>query len=56
MAIVFYVINYTTKVEDLVWKQIVVAAELFYNLDKLITKHQVEIVKTADSYRKSNNI
>ena len=56
MAIVFYVINYTTKVEDLVWKQVVVAAELFRNLNKSTIEHQVETVETVNSRRKGNNI
>ena len=53
MAIVFYIMNYATKVEDLVWKRVVAAAELFCNLNKLTMERQVEIV---NSYKKSNNI
>jgi hypothetical protein len=34
----------------------VAAAELFYNLNKSIIEYQVEIVKTADNYKKGNNI
>jgi len=30
MAIVFYMTNYTTKVEDPVWKRAAAAVELFY--------------------------
>ena len=56
MAIVFYVTNYATKVKDPVWKQVVAAAELFRDLDKSTTKRQVEIVETADSCKKGNNI
>ena len=56
MAIVFYITNYITKVEDLVQKQITVAAELFYDLDKSTIEYQVEIVKTVNSYKKGNNI
>ena len=56
MAIVFYITNYATKVEDPVWKQVVAAAELFRDLDKLTIEYQVKTVKTADSYKKSNNI
>ena len=56
MAIVFYVMNYATKVEDLVWKQVVAAVELFRDLDKLITEYQVETVETVNSYKKGNNI
>ena len=56
MAIVFYITNYATKVEDLVWKWVIIVAELFYNLNKLTIEHQVEIVKTADSHKKGNNI
>ena len=39
MAIVFYITNYATKVEDLVWKWVAVAAELFHNLDKSTTEY-----------------
>ena len=39
MAIVFYIINYVTKVEDLVWKWVVVVAELFRNLNKSTIEH-----------------
>ena len=56
MAIVFYIINYTTKVEDLVWKQVVVAAELFRDLNKLIIKYQVKIIETVNSCKKGNDI
>ena len=56
MAIVFYITNYVTKVEDLVQKWVVVAAELFRNLDKLTTEYQVDIVEIVNSYKKGNNI
>ena len=56
MAIVFYIINYATKVKDPVWKQVVAAAELFCNLDKSTTKRQVETVETTNSYKKSDDI
>ena len=56
MAIVFYITNYITKVEDLIWKQIVVVIELFCNLDKLTIEYQVEIVEITDSHKKGNNI
>ena len=56
MAIVFYIINYATKVEDPVQKWVVAAAELFHDLNKLTTEYQVKTVKTADSYKKGNNI
>ena len=56
MAIVFYIINYATKVEDLVWKWVVAAAELFRNLSKLTTEHQVKTVETANSCKKGNDI
>ena len=56
MAIVFYITNYTTKVEDLVWKWVVVVIELFRDLNKSTTEYQVEIVETADSCKKDNNI
>ena len=39
MAIVFYITNYVTKVEDLVQKQVVVVAELFRDLNKLMIKY-----------------
>ena len=56
MAIVFYITNYATKVEDPVWKWVVAAAELFRDLDKSTTERQVEMVETADSCRKGDNI
>ena len=34
MAIVYYVMNYATKVEDPTWKRVAVVAELFHILDK----------------------
>ena len=34
MAIIFYITNYVTKVEDPVWKRVVVVVELFCNLNK----------------------
>src|SRR5215469_2914578 len=41
MAIVYYVTNYATKVEDPVWKRVAAAAELFRVLDKsIITERQ----------------
>ena len=56
MAIVFYITNYATKVKDLVWKQVVVAAELFRDLNKLTTKYQVKIIETVNSCKKGNDI
>ena len=56
MAIVFYITNYVIKVENPVWKQVAVAAELFYNLDKSTTERQVETVEIIDSHKKGNNI
>ena len=56
IAIVFYIINYTIKVEDLVWKWVATAAELFHDLNKSIIEHQMEMAETTDSYRKDNNI
>ena len=56
MAIVFYIINYITKVKDPVWKWVVVAAELFRDLDKSTMEHQVKIIETVDSHKNSNNI
>ena len=52
----FYIMNYITKVEDSVWKRVVAVAELFRNLDKSTTEHQVETVEIINSYKKSNNI
>ena len=52
----FYITNYATKVKDLVQKWVVIAAELFRNLDKSTTEYQVKTVKIADSYKKGNNI
>ena len=56
IAIIFYIMNYATKVEDPVWKRVIVAVELFHNLNKSTTEHQVKTVKTVNSYRKGNNI
>ena len=39
MAIIFYIINYATKVEDSVWKWVVVAVKLFRDLNKLTTEY-----------------
>jgi hypothetical protein len=38
MAIVYYVTNYATKVEDPTWKRVAAAAELFHTLDKSKTE------------------
>ena len=56
IAIVFYIINYATKVEDLVQKRVIAAAELFRDLNKSTTEYQVKTVETTDSCKKSNNI
>ena len=59
MAIVLYITNYATKVEDLVWKWVAAVAELFRDLNKSMMEYQVEtveIVKMANSYKKGNNI
>ncbi|EGY20851.1 uncharacterized protein VDAG_02375 [Verticillium dahliae VdLs.17] len=40
MAIVFYVTNYATKVEDPVWKRVAAAAELFPTLDESMGEEQ----------------
>ena len=53
MAIIFYITNYATKVEDLVWKWVIAVVELFYNLNKSTIEYQV---KTVDSYTTGNNI
>ncbi|KAF5696631.1 ATP-dependent DNA helicase PIF1 [Fusarium mundagurra] len=39
MAIVFYVTNYATKVEDPVWKRVAAAAELFPTTDESMVKN-----------------
>ena len=52
----FYITNYVTKVKDSVQKWVIIAAELFCNLDKSTTEYQVETVEIADSYKKNNNI
>ena len=56
MAIVFYIMNYATKVEDPIWKWVAVAAELFRDLNKSTTEYQVETVETANSCKKGDNI
>ena len=56
MAIVFYIINYATKVEDLVWKRVAAAAELFCDLNKSTTEYQVKTVEIVNSYKKGDNI
>ena len=56
MAIVFYIINYVTKVKDLVQKWVIIAVELFYNLNKSTTEYQIKTVEIADSCKKGNNI
>jgi len=38
MAIVYYVTNYATKVEDPTWKRVAAAAELFHTIDKSRTE------------------
>lgn len=42
MAIVYYVTNYATKVEDPTWKRVAAAAELFHILDKSETDCPVQ--------------
>jgi hypothetical protein len=39
MAIMFYMMNYATKVKDLVWKWVAAAAELFRDLNKLTIEY-----------------
>ena len=56
IAIIFYIINYATKVEDPVWKRVVAVVKLFRNLNKSTTEYQVKTVETINSYKKSNNI
>src|SRR2546430_2069268 len=53
MAIIFYVTNYATKVEDPMWKRVAVAAELLHVLDKSEKECLPEI---ADSHREDNCI
>lgn len=47
MAIVFYVTNYATKVEDPVWKRAAAASEVFRALDAGMTENQVDTVDGA---------
>lgn len=55
MAIVFYVTNYATKVEDPVWKRVAAAAELFHVLDN--NKSETErVAKTTGSRREDGCI
>ena len=56
IAIIFYIMNYVTKVKDPVQKWVVVAAELFRDLDKSTTECQVETVETINSYKKGDDI
>lgn len=42
MVIVFYVMNYVIKVEDLVWKWVVVVMELFFVIKELMIESWVE--------------
>ncbi|KAF1807901.1 hypothetical protein P152DRAFT_469269 [Eremomyces bilateralis CBS 781.70] len=42
MALVFYVTNYATKVEDPVWKRVAAAAELFPPQDNAMAERQVD--------------
>ena len=53
MAIIFYVTNYATKVEDPMWKRVAAAAELLHVLDKSEKECLPEI---ADSHREDNCI
>ncbi|KAF2191257.1 hypothetical protein K469DRAFT_558314, partial [Zopfia rhizophila CBS 207.26] len=39
LAFIFYIINYITKVEDLVWKRVTIAKKLFYILENKITRN-----------------
>ena len=49
MAIVFYVTNYATKVEDPVWKRVAAAAELLPVLDESATESQTEEAKQGQN-------
>ncbi|KAJ4179457.1 hypothetical protein NW767_014631 [Fusarium falciforme] len=49
MAIVFYVTNYATKVEDPVWKRVAAAAELLPVLDESATLSQTEEAKQGQN-------
>jgi hypothetical protein len=42
MAIVFYVTNYATKVEDPVWKRVAAASEIFHDLNEAISEDQAD--------------
>ena len=39
IVIIFYIMNYATKVEDLVWKWVAAIVELFCNLNKSTTEY-----------------
>jgi len=52
MAIMYYVTNYATKVEDPVWKRVAAAAEFFDAMDNSITEGQVEGDDTQNKTRK----
>jgi len=53
MAIVYYVTNYATKVEDPTWKRVAAATELFHILDKSETECPAQ---TTGSRREDNCI
>jgi len=42
IVIIFYIINYATKVKDLVLKRVAVVVKVFRFLDDLIIKRQAE--------------
>jgi hypothetical protein len=53
MAIVYYVTNYATKIEDPTWKRVAVAAELFHTLDKSKTE---SLAQMTGSQREDDGI
>jgi hypothetical protein len=55
MAIMYYVTNYATKVEDPMWKRAAAAAELFHILDKSKTECLVQTMgsRREDDYNQN---
>ncbi|EKG09158.1 hypothetical protein MPH_13842 [Macrophomina phaseolina MS6] len=55
LAIVFYVTNYATKVEDPVWKRVVAAKDLFQALGGGVTQNQPNVTpESAESEGREN--
>ncbi len=55
MAIIYYVTNYATKIEDPTWKRVAAAAELFHILDKSGTEATECSVQTTSSRRSEDD-